>query len=102
MSNDKYFDHAEYLIVKGYMPDGTNVDDLAIRLAEHAAKIERNNIQPKADMMTRESVYGKETAKYVDAVVKSMQPVSEILLSPEERESAALAKAHQLARRDAT
>jgi hypothetical protein len=92
--SSKYYDHAEFLVARGYLEPGTDIDDLAKRLMEHDLKIIRNNIPRKEDVLTREKVYG-ENAELIGKMVESKSPEQKTLIEPGERESAALAKSRR-------
>lgn len=88
MSEDNYFQQAEYLVTKGYVAPNTNISDLAAKLMAAA------NVKPAADCMTRETVYRSE-APLIKKISDSKQPHEKTLITPGERESAALADANK-------
>ena len=87
--SDKYYEHAEFLVVRGYVEPTTNIEDLAKRLMEHDAKIIKNNTPRKSDVLTREKVYG-ENAGMIGEISDKMTAERKTLIEPGERESAAL------------
>jgi len=80
----KYIQQAEFMISRGYVDQKNTVN----QIAEKLRAIDLQNIKPKNDVMTAESVYGKEHAPLIKKKTELMADEQKSMISPGEREAA--------------
>ena len=78
MSEDPYWQRAEFLIVRGYVPQGTDVSKLAEKLRQ---KDEKKLNQDSVN--SRETVY-QDLVPVIDKMMEDKAPVEKRLLRPYE------------------
>ena len=78
MSDDPYYQQAEFMIARGYVPKNITPEQLAVRLQNAEAANKRNPV-----INTHESVYG-ENADLITNIMSDLQPVEKRLLSEKE------------------
>ena len=79
-----YTQRAEFLIARGYVSAETDPH----RLAEQLGKLDKAKTNAKSDMMSSESVYGKENIEFIRKISDQKTDGEKRLISNEEQEGA--------------
>lgn len=77
MSEDPFWQQAEFMVARGYVPEGTDVGKIAEKLRNANAK----NKDKLTVTNTRKSVYGEEADK-IEEMMGDKAPIEKKLLRP--------------------